>query len=132
IATLRQSAPVQPHCPFASSQSSSRLSIEAFVCFGIPISTGGDICENTKFLLHWAICERGPGAPLASLCYGTQSAGPCPRNGSAPIPRWRTCLLQLHLHHARPNDWNSERHSGNSSSYFFARRGFQLHVGLPS
>lgn len=77
--------------------------LEALVCFGMPVSTGGSICENKKSISHWAICECSSVVPPAALCFGSQSARPRPRDGSAPVPGWRTCLLQFDLHHTRPH-----------------------------
>ena len=104
--------------------------LEALVCFGIPVSAGGNICENTKSIFHWAICECSPVVPPAALCFGSQSARPCSRDRPAPIPRWRTCLLQFHLHHTRPQAGHFERYSRNSLPHFRSRGRFQFYVGV--
>ena len=94
--------------------------LEALVCFGIPVSTGGSICENAKYIFCWAICGCIPSGPPAALRCASKGAGPCPRNSPAPVPRRRTHFLQFHFHDSKSHAWNPGRHSCNSPSYLFA------------
>ena len=104
--------------------------LEALVCFGMPVSTGGSIGENSKSIFHWAMGACSPVVPPAARCFSSQSARPRPRDGAAFVPRWRTCFLQFDLHHARPHAGHFERYSRNSLPHFRSRGRFQFHVGV--
>ena len=82
-ADLRVSGPVAPSrlvCPPVGSR------LEAFVCFDIPVSTGGTVCENTKSIFHPSICACSPVAPPLLCVSEVKAQGPAPETAPPLFP----------------------------------------------